>query len=321
MPISHTLTRQTIRQILAETFPRLKIANTEVLAGGLINTNIKVEFESNHEPVVLRVYRDGPEVRRKELALHELIQSQVPVARIIHAGSAVELPAFAIFEFVQGITFQQLKRSRELDAIEQASRSVGSTLAAIGRFRFPKPGRLEAHDTLRVGEAFIEGPDPIARLLDNFLESPNCQARAGVKLVARLHNFGWTWSPRIPNLDAQPGLVHCDFGNRNILVRKENGSWAVAAVLDWEFALSGSSLLDVGHFLRYEKFDEPLREPHFSQAFVEHGGYLPENWSEIVRVIDLTALVECLTHDELPTDVESELLGLINATLRDLEGK
>ena len=40
---------------------------------------------------------------------------------------------------------------------------------------------------------------------------------------------------------------------------------------------------------------------------------------EIVRVIDLTALVECLTHNDLPGDVEAELLGLINATLTELK--
>lgn len=63
--------------------------------------------------------------------------------------------------------------------------------------------------------------------------------------------------------------------------------WAVAAILDWELAFSGSPLLDVGHFLRYELDATPLREPHFSRAF---------------------------THDELPSDVEAELFALINAT-------
>ncbi len=58
-----------------------------------------------------------------------------------------------------------------------------------------------------------------------------------------------------------------------------------------------------------------MREPHFSQGFVEHGGQLPDNWREIVRVIDLSGLIECLTHDELPVEVEIELLELVNATL------
>jgi len=59
----------------------------------------------------------------------------------------------------------------------------------------------------------------------------------------------------------------------------------------------------------------PLREPYFSRAFVEHGGHLPDNWRSVVKLIDLTGLVECLTHEELPSDVEAELFALINATL------
>jgi aminoglycoside phosphotransferase (APT) family kinase protein len=319
MSFTHTITNHTIQKILAEAFPHEKVSSTELLVGGLINSNIKVEFESGREPVVLRVYRDGPEVCRKEVALIELIQSQVPVSRIVYASAntdvCAELPAFAIFAFVPGITFQQLKRSGSLEAIQQAACSVGATLAAIGKFQFPKSGRLQLNDGVEVGKPFIEGPDPIPRLLDTFLESPKCKSRAGAKLVNQLHEFCWSRSSLMPDLDSRPSLVHCDFGNRNILVREQNGRWVVASVLDWEFAMSGSPLLDVGHFLRYEKFDEPLREPHFSQAFLENGGNLPQSWREIVRLIDLTALVECLTHDELPSDVESELLALIRATL------
>ncbi|PYS73914.1 MAG: hypothetical protein DMF69_03475 [Acidobacteria bacterium] len=153
------------------------------------------------------------------------------------------------------------------------------------------------------------------RLLDTFLESAKCQQRLGLKLVDEVHNFVWSWVWDLRNLDDEHRLVHSDFGNRNILVSEERGRWVVAAIIDWEFAFSGSPLLDVGHFLRYERFSQSLCEPHFSQAFVAHGGKLPDNWRELVRVIDLTALVELLTHDELPADVEAELLELTRATI------
>jgi len=136
-----------------------------------------------------------------------------------------------------------------------------------------------------------------------------------LKLVDQVHRFVWSWASRLSNFDDERSLVHSDFGNRNILVREEHGRWVVAAIIDWEFAFSGSPLLDVGNFLRYETSHRPLREPHFSRGFVEHGGKLPDNWREIVRVIDLTGLVECLTHDELPVDVEAELLELTRATI------
>ena len=316
--VTLAIKNQTLKHVMEKLSPQRQIASVGPLSGGLINDNSRIDFDSDHDPVVLRIYRDGAEVCRKELALHELIQRKVRVPRILHVESSgfEEIPPFAILEFVEGITFQQLKQTGELEAIHEAAYSVGETLAAIGTFKFPEPGRLEAKgNQLCVGSAFIEGPNPVPRLLDTFLASSNCQARAGAKLTEQISRFVWARSAEIPDLANDRSLVHNDFGNRNILLREADGHWEVAAVLDWELAFSGSPLLDVGNFLRYERANQPLREPYFSRGFVEHGGYLPENWREIVRVIDLTGLVECLTHESLPADVESELLELITATI------
>jgi len=305
---------QDVRRLVAAAFPNRKVARTEPLTGGLINTNLKIYFESDFNPVVLRLYRDGAAACDKEVAIHNLIHRHVPAPEILHAES--KEPAFAFVEYVEGLTFQQLKRTNNLKAIQQASASIGKTLAAIGRFRFPAPGRLLASEaSLVVGNKFIEGPDPIPRILDRFLASNTFQRRAGSKLVDQLHDFVWSYAPILPSLQTDCSLVHNDFGNRNILVSEVNGVWAVAAILDWELAFSGSPLLDVGNFLRYELDAAPLREPYFSRAFVEHGGHLPDNWKPVVKLIDLTGLVECLTHDELPNDVEAELFALIDATL------
>jgi len=304
-----------VKHLVADAFPNRKVARTELLPGGLINTNLKIYFESDFDPVVLRLYRDGAAACEKEIAVHNLIHQHVPIPEILYAESKGS-PAFAFVEYVEGLTFQQLKRTNNLKAIQQASTSIGKTLAAIGRFRFPAPGRLLASEaSLVVGSKFIEGPDPIPRILDRFLASNTFQRRAGAKLVDQLHDFIWSCAQILPSLQTDCSLVHNDFGNRNILVSEVNGVWTVAAVLDWEMAFSGSPLLDVGNFLRYELDAAPLREPYFSRAFVEHGGHLPDNWKLVVKLIDLTGLVECLTHDGLPSDVEAELFALIDATL------
>ena len=309
-----------LQRLITAAFPNRRIAAHERLAGGLINTNLKIYFERDFDPIVLRIYRDGPAVCKKEVAIHGLIQKEVPVAEFIyaHAEGDDDLPAFAVVEYVEGVTFQQLKRSNVLVAIQQAAASVGQTLANIGRVQFAAPGALlidSASGELTVGDKFIDGPDPIPRILDRFLASPLFQRRAGAELTKRLHDFVWSYARSLPPLENEQSLVHNDYGNRNILVREQSGRWQVAAVLDWELAISGSPLLDVGHFLRYEGRSQPLREPHFSRAFVEHGGHLPENWQAAVKLIDLTALVECLTHQTLPDEVAAELFELINATL------
>ena len=45
---------------------------------------------------------------------------------------------------------------------------------------------------------------------------------------------------------------------------------------------------------------------------------LIREWRLVSRVLDLTALVECLTHDRLPADIADEILQLINATLNQV---
>lgn len=312
-----------VERLMATAFPHRRIAGHEVLAGGLINTNLKVYFGGDFDPVVLRIYRDGAAACNKEIALHNLAHGSVPVADIIyaHAEETDELPSFAVLEYVEGITFQKLKRTNDRAAIREAAGSAGQILARIGHFRFPAPGELRFDERLRdiaVGPKFIDGPDPVPRILDRFLTSRVFQRRATGELIERLHNLAWSCAALLPTLENEASLVHNDYGNRNILVRQENGNWRVAAILDWELAISGAALLDVGHFLRYERQSEGLREPHFSRAFVENGGYLPDGWQRIVRLIDLTALVECLTHEDLPKDVEAELFNLINTTLEEL---
>jgi aminoglycoside phosphotransferase (APT) family kinase protein len=310
---------ESVRRIIANLFPKRQIAKVELLSGGLINTNLKVSFSSGEAAVVLRLHQKGPATCLKEIEVLRLIRQTVPVPEVFYVdpqgidGSG----AFSILQFVEGLSFQQLKLTGDLAAIHQAASSVGRTLAAIGDYQFAKPGRLFAAtaNQLDVGDPYTKSSDPIPEILDSFLDSTEVQQRLSAPLVKRLHNLVRAWAPSLPDITEVSQLVHSDFGNRNILVNEVNGCWKVVAVLDWEFAFSGSALVDVGNFLRYEKTHEPLREPYFSQSFVEHGGKLPAGWRQIIRILDLTALVECLGHDYLPDAVALEILGLIQRTV------
>lgn len=308
-----------VRSLVSTAFPHRQISHAEHLSGGRINTNLKLTFSTGEPPAVLRLHKKGSTTCAKETQVMDLIKSTVPVPEVLYVdtegfdGSG----PFSIIEFVEGLTFQQLKRTGDLEAIHQAASSVGATLAAIGRYSFLKPGSLVVtnKNQLEVGDPFTRTKDPMPEILDIYLESDLAQRRLGAELTRGLHDFVRVWAPSLPDITDVSQLVHSDFGNRNILVNEVNGEWEVAAVLDWEFAFSGSPLLDVGNFLRYDSAGQPLREPFFSRSFVEHGGELPDNWRQAVRVIDLTALVECLSHDYLPDDVVSEIIQLIKQTL------
>jgi hypothetical protein len=86
-------------------------------------------------------------------------------------------------------------------------------------------------------------------------------------------------------------LVHSDFNPKNILV----ADGTVTAVLDWEFAFSGSPLFDVGNMLRFVGDYPPAFENGFVNGFAGNGGHLPPGWRRISAALDLFALADLLT--------------------------
>ena len=68
---------------------------------------------------------------------------------------------------------------------------------------------------------------------------------------------------------AQMGLMHGDFHFANVLIRRDAG--ALAAIVDWELATIGDSLLDLGHLLA----TWPVRDGNLTPVGVNAPG-LPE---------------------------------------------
>jgi len=96
----------------------------------------------------------------------------------------------------------------------------------------------------------------------------------------------------LADLPDTTSLIHCDYNAKNILVENDR----VAGVLDWEFAESGSGLVDVGNFLRFE--DELPAD--FVHGFVE--GYssaraLPTSFRKIAHLLDLASMCSFLTSE------------------------
>lgn len=306
------------KRLLQCAFPGCSIAELEPLNGGYRNANFKVRLDASApSSVVLRIYEHDAALCRKEVDLMRLVAGTVPVADVLYAntGTHRDLPPFAILKFVEGMTLRELKRLGESKAVAEAAFASGRVLADLGKFSFPKTGWLSAG--MEVTTPLLEGDDPVPRFVDLCLASPHVQRRLRADVRSRLHDLVWSWAARLRELDSQTSLVHCDFGMRNLLVREEQGKWRVAALLDWEFAVSGSPLIDVAHFLRYELRGSPLLEPHFSRGFLEAGGVLPSDWRQLCRVIDVSALVDTLVRAELPSDVEREIIELIHATIED----
>jgi aminoglycoside phosphotransferase (APT) family kinase protein len=312
-----TLPEYLVDRIVQTAFPRSRAVGIQPLTEGWRNANFKLHVEGKAEPIVLRIYEHDASICQKEVDLMRFVRGSVPVPEVIHveARGWDDIPPFVLMRCVDGISLRDLKKSGDPSAMAQAAASAGEILAAIGRKTFSKPGWLAPGPSVTC--PLLEGKDPIPRYIDLCLESAHLQPRLPAELRERAHSLIWSWAPQIADLDGARCLVHGDYGKRNLLVRNVEGRWVVVGVLDWEFAVSGSPLADIGHFLRYERNSRPLMEPYFSEAYLRAGGTLPKNWRQLARLIDFTNICASLTYEDLFDEVVVELAGLVAATIEN----
>lgn len=312
-----TLSAEQLEQVIQAAFPGRRVMKVEPLTDGWRNANFKLHLDRMSEPVVLRIYEHDASLCQKEIDLIRLMNGSVPVPEVLYAEprGTEDISPFAIMRYVDGISLWELKKSQDARAIAQAAHAAGETLAAIGRTTFSQPGWITSGPT--VTGPLRDGPDPVPQFVDSCLASANLQRRVPADLRDRTSAFVWSRRSQLSEVDNDKCLVHGDFGKRNLLMRMVGGKWTVAAVLDWEFATSGCALADVGHFLRHERAARPMFEPHFSQGYLHAGSTLPQGWHQLARVIDLAALCESLTHDQLPDAVITELVELVRATVEN----
>lgn len=306
-----------VARLLGSIFGARRVDKVQLLSEGLCNFNYRVDLGKGAEVVVLRIFGRDPQACRKEVDLLRLLREKVPVPEVLHVGASGDcgVGPFIVMRYVEGITFRQLRRTGDSEAIAQAAHSIGETLAALGRYKFARRGTLGAGPSV-VGH-YLHGPYAIPEFIDSCLASPTLRSRLDERVRERVHKLAWARARELARLQDEACLVHGDFNNRNIIVRREQERWQVAAVVDWEFAVSGSPLFDIASFLQYERRDSPSREPHFSLGYKHGGGKLPEDWWQLARVVGLKGQCETLTELDLPADIVSEVAGLVRATVED----
>jgi aminoglycoside phosphotransferase (APT) family kinase protein len=307
-----------VTRLLGSLFGARRVDKVQLLSDGLCNFNYRVDLGKGAEVIVLRLYGRDPQACQKEVDLLRMVRETVPVPEVLLVSASGEgvVGPFIVMRYVEGITFRQLRRTCDSEAIAQAAHSIGETLAALGRYKFARRGTLGAGPAV-VGH-YLSGSNAIPEFIDSCLASPTLRSRLDERVRERVHDLAWARARELAPLQDEMCLVHGDFNNRNIIVRREQeGRWQVAAVLDWEFAVSGSPLFDIASFLQYERRCSPSREPHFSLGYEHGGGKLPEDWWQLARVVGLKGQCETLTEIDLPADILTEVVGLVRATVED----
>jgi aminoglycoside phosphotransferase (APT) family kinase protein len=280
---------------LRRVLPGRRITAAEPLGGGYRNENIRLVTDGGS--YVLRRYLRGDAARTCaiEAALAvRLAAEAVPAAEVIAAdpeGGAAGLPLL-LARHMPGVMVSEAV-AREPAAAAGLGAAAGRALAAIGAVTFPGGGAFTGPDLVPSPEAL---PASLPEFLESCLRAGNAAGALSPAEIGRLRALAAAAAdPLARSVGRARQLVHSDYNGKNLLAVGGDGRWSISAVLDWEFAFSGSPLTDVGNMLRFRA----CRPAGFAGGFVagyrDAGGQLPERWREISEALDLYALADFLT--------------------------
>jgi hypothetical protein len=121
-------------------------------------------------------------------------------------------------------------------------------------------------------------------------------SRLGRQLTQELFAFAEREGHRLDAWLGQACLVHADFNPSILLVCRPPGQpREVAAVLDWEFAFSGSPAFDFANWRRPPLGASEVLERALAETYAQAGGQLLEGCRRIAQVADLDAWADFLS--------------------------
>jgi aminoglycoside phosphotransferase (APT) family kinase protein len=312
------LSADEITALCEPAFPGQHVVEWGEARGGLVNTNLRVRLSERDEPILLRLYVRDPASARKEWALNRATAAaHVPVPRFLHFAESNPVTGhpYVIMEWVEGVRLETLVGSIEPGDLAELGSGVGEALAKIHAVTFPTCGFLD--DCLNVATPVaIDGAGLVAFLRDCLVEGRG-RERVDAETIRALLAFAETEGPLLDTWIGAPCLSHCDFGGSNILMRQSDGAWSVAAILDWEFAFSGTPFFDLGNLLRPPLGVAPGFERAVIAGYRAAGGYLPPEWKRLSLLTDLTAWAEFLSRPVVGDALIADAVRIMTATVRN----
>src|SRR5258708_35157294 len=114
-----SLPAEVLEQVVKAAFLHSRVLEVQPLTTGLRNANFILRLDSAPDRVVLRIYEHDESLCQKEVDLMRLMGGSVPVPEVIHAEprGLDALPPFTLTRYVEGISFRDLKRNGDREAI------------------------------------------------------------------------------------------------------------------------------------------------------------------------------------------------------------
>jgi aminoglycoside phosphotransferase (APT) family kinase protein len=309
------LTDVEIAALLRPAFGEVRVVAAERVSGGLVNTNLRVTLDRPPRRVLLRMFQRDPVQAKKEAAIDRLIAGRVPSARFLYFSPCDPITGlpYAVLEWIDGIRLDHAVRDADALPRGELGAAVGEALARIHAFRFPRFGFFT--DDLQVPTAIDLDRDGLLWFMRRCLIEGPGEERLGAVLTARLFAFVEREGHRLDAWLGEARLTHADCNPSNILVQRDERGWRVAAVLDWEFALSATPAFDAGNLFRPPLSDWSEFVAGFKRGYRAAGGELPKDWLLIARIADIFAWADLLGQRSEDEALAADARRIVAATI------
>lgn len=306
-----------LNEMLAPAYPGQRAIAAELVSGGFANTSFKVKLSKLDATVVIRIYVRDPSAAYREASILELVKERVPVPEVVYVSPEAHEPhPYLILRWIEGSPLDQLIEEGTPSDARRAARATGRVLAKLQEFRFARSGFFGS--TLDIRTPFPSEARVVVGVLEQCLFRDSGEERLGAALTQRLWRFVTQHAGMLDVVEHDAMLVHGDFNGLNVIIRSTSDGPKVAAVIDWEYAHSGTPLVDLGSMLRRPgRALPPWFEEELIRGYRQDGGILPENWRQVARIVDLVKLSAFVRSPNAGEVAVQSVRALIEAALAD----
>ncbi|WP_294403934.1 aminoglycoside phosphotransferase family protein [uncultured Clostridium sp.] len=300
LPFFH-VDRGTICKLFEGILEEEQIISVTLVDEGCRTSNYIVTDKDNKK-YILKIFFESEQEYRKEYMILDMLKTSIPVQKIYKFDTSVliENKYYAIYKFIEGKTLSQTLNCGEIIS-EEIIREAAGILADIHKTRFESVGFFD--ETLHVEHKL----KPLNQWYDEFM-TDMVENRLGEENAQKIKFIIQDNMDDLLHMDRNPRLVHGDFQGTNILIDKNK----ISGIIDWEFAMAGHPLSDIGQFFRYEEYFDEKSILVFEEEYRKKSDYvLPDNWYKLSRIRDLENLIQLMGFKEEMPNKYKEIKNII----------
>lgn len=284
------------------------IINVIPVNEGCRTTNYIVETNLSNNKYILKIFFQNDQDYKKEIELLTKLKDSilVPVPKIYKFSSheIIQGRDYVIYQYIEGKTIGQTIREGCILS-KSFVKEVARILTQIHSIKFDKAGFLDKN--LKV----VKELPPLVLVYKNSI-GERAKERLGKNIVEKINLVVSQNKEILMKLDKDIRLIHGDFQGTNILMRNDK----IAGILDWELAMAGHPLSDIGQFFRYDEYFNNELIYAFEDEYNKNSTYrLIDDWYKISKLRDLINLIKLVDTRENMPNKHKNIINIINNIL------